>query len=379
MLSRKEALRWQADYDSRTYPPEVYEELVVDQREYPNRLAILGAWKWASLRADPNGTAYADTRGDKYRFTARWKPGSPVGHPSWLYLSETETELRLRIPERFPRDRPDIVDELQAMDRIGFVLAVFVLHCSHPEVYPLYDQHVYRAYRYLDTSGREITGSAPGVWVEYARYRDFFQAQVREVGLPYWQVDRALWAMGRHLKQQRIVSRRPIPQRTAPSPAREAAVKSETAQLDVQEWVHSKTFGGKQKSFWWRVDDDSIIYIRRVFKGNKQRTDRISAEELGQLNRWVSDSNWVPLANNIEKLRLGTEQEGVGWFLCNVLRWQSSAEWQLSSQLGVIFTLSGVWEYNGRRRGICFRKTSEEWRDLVSGCCQKHEGVSSCQ
>lgn len=369
MLGRSEMIDWLHEYDSSTYPPQVYEELVVHQREYVGRLFVLGAWKWASVRVAPHGTAYVDAEGVRYRFKERWKPGCPVGYESWVGLSRIESELRQRIQERFPRNRPPVVDELEALDRIGFVLAVFVLHCCYPGVYPLYDQHVHRAFRHLTSPGKGITGAAPSDWDDYSKYRDFFRAQVREVRLPYWQVDRALWAMGRHLKQQRIVSRRPIrtvssrpiPQKPAPSPGSSEEVRPESIELDGQKWVHSKTFGGKQKSFWWRVDDDSTIYIRRVFKGNKQRKDRISAEELGQLNRWMSDSNWVPLANNIEKLRLGTEQEGVGWFLCRRLGWKASAEWQLASQVGVIFTLSDVWEYNGRKRGICFKRQSNIW------------------
>jgi hypothetical protein len=35
--------------------------------------------------------------------------------------------------------------------------------------------------------------------------------------------------------------------------------------------------------------------------------------------------------------------------------------------LGVIFSLSGVWEYNGKKKGIEFRQLSKEWRNLVGG------------
>lgn len=85
-----------------------------------------------------------------------------------------------------------------------------------------------------------------------------------------------------------------------------------------------------------------------------------------RLNNFMAASNWVHLANNVEKLNKGEEKQGVGWFLHEQLGW-SIMDSQLSSHLGVILTLSGAWEYNGKKIGIGFRRLDEDWRSCVRG------------
>jgi len=83
-------------------------------------------------------------------------------------------------------------------------------------------------------------------------------------------------------------------------------------------------------------------------------------------NRWSGTSlnGWVPLANNVEKLKNREEKQGVGWFLYEHLGW-SIMDSQLASHLGVILTLTGAWAYNGKKIGIEFRRLGNDWRSCV--------------
>ena len=123
-------------------------------------------------------------------------------------------------------------------------------------------------------------------------------------------------------------------------------------------WLHDQTYGGKAKDFWWRVDDEGNTTIRRVFATRGPREDvrvhTITRNELERLLAEMADGESWPLANNVEKLTNGTEQHGLGQFLCEQLGW-TPTDAQLAGHLGVILTGAGVWNYNGRRRGIMFR------------------------
>jgi len=65
----------------------------------------------------------------------------------------------------------------------------------------LFDQHVYRSYKYIESKGNECPLSPLLGWNIYVKYRNFFIAQVQAAAMLYWEVDRALWAYGKHLKQ----------------------------------------------------------------------------------------------------------------------------------------------------------------------------------
>ncbi|SHI56503.1 hypothetical protein SAMN02745219_00611 [Desulfofundulus thermosubterraneus DSM 16057] len=58
MLKRDEVLKRLDAYDIQKYPASVYDELVVEQRPYPGRIKILGAWKTGCLRAGGQGREY---------------------------------------------------------------------------------------------------------------------------------------------------------------------------------------------------------------------------------------------------------------------------------------------------------------------------------
>lgn len=369
MLSKNEIVEWLAAYDLQKYPVTVYHELVVEQRPCAGRIETLGAWKTGCLKAGGQGRGYVDQNGTTYSFTARWNPNSPVGYSTWQEISKNENDIKEKIPKNYPQTKPAILAELESRKGFGFIWALFVLHCFFPETYPLFDQHVYRVYRYIVSKGSECPLAPPLDWGMYSGYRDFFLAQVQAAALPYWEVDRALWAYGKHIKQ--LVKARGRGGQHLGDYASENTVLQlpKTPVQGLQhEWVHSITFGGKAKSFWWKIDNGYNIHITRAFNGANKivNTKLISPAETERLNNYMAQNGWVPLANNVEKLRSGEEKHGIGRFLYEQLGW-STTDSQLAGHLGVIFSLSGVWEYNGKKKGIEFRQLSKEWRNLVRG------------
>jgi hypothetical protein len=367
MFGKKEIKKWNESYDNYKYPFRIYYELVVQNKSNKRKLELMGAWKTRSLRIDRNGKEYRDDDGVLYSFTQRWKKEAPVGYDVWQNISNNLSKIAIKIPSKFPEDRkPDIVSELESKTGFGFVWAIFVLHCIYPEVYPLYDQHVYRAFRHIVTNGEEFTQLAPSNWIEYMKYRNFFVQLVTNTSLAFWEVDRALWAFGKYLNQVH----KKVPE--------SSNFKSENIKYAAQEninddWVHSITLGGKAKSFWWKINADSSISISRKFNtknGEMMIKDNITKEELQKIHEYMK-SDWICLANNVQKLKNGTEKEGLGKFVFSKLGW-STTKAQLSSHIGAIFSDSGVWHYNGKKVGIKFKRGIIKWNEGIKALYVKY-------
>ncbi len=113
--------------------------------------------------------------------------------------------------------------------------------------------------------------------------------------------------------------------------------------------------------FNWLIDAAGSIEIRRRFVGGQVTVNIYSKDELEQLNAFVAEREWAALANDVEKLHHGTEKEGLGQFLKEVLG-MSVAAAQGASQLAAIFVKAGVWEDNGRKRGMAFRCVESAWQ-----------------
>ena len=199
MISRTDIQQWAGDYSSHIYPPRVYEELVVEKRLHRAKLEIMGAWKTGCLRESDNAPVYEDTEGSEYSPTRRWKPECPVGYHAWRSISKREREIQRRIPSMFPIKQPDVFTDLLKLNQINFVLASFVLHVVNPEVYPLYDQHVYRMFRFSVTDGQEAPKNASRSWRRYFDYQEWFHSLCLNVELPFYIVDRGLMSRGKQI------------------------------------------------------------------------------------------------------------------------------------------------------------------------------------
>lgn len=80
----------------------------------------------------------------------------------------------------------------------GAIWRIFWLHCWRPERFPIYDQHVHRAMRFLEAGMiEEIPAKDPDKIRAYVGEYMPFHAQFN--GLPQRTVDKALWAFGKFI------------------------------------------------------------------------------------------------------------------------------------------------------------------------------------
>ena len=342
---------WANLYDIVRYPPAIYEELVVKKRPCDQRFNVMGAWKTGCITRTGEHLAYTVESGTTHYFSKRWRPDCPVGYRTWNDLSRQDAEIVSQVPRRLASEPPYLVTRLCRRKGFGFIWAVFVLHCIRPESFPLYDQHVYRAYRWLETGSNECPNQAPSSWEDYRLYAGWFSRIVDELSLPYWTLDRAIWTFGKSIKKSQ---KEALP---------EAGAASSLVLDNISdEWVHEITFGGKKKSFWWMVDEKGTVRIKRVFRGSKEpRETAVRKDEMDHLNDSMRDGAWWRLSNNVTKLRDRSEQPGIGRFFVNKLSWPVT-DAQVAGQLGVILTKCGVWDYNGKKAGIQHRSLLKGWR-----------------
>jgi len=83
----------------------------------------------------------------------------------------------------------------------GAIWNIFYLHCIDPVTWPIFDQHTYRAMRFMQAGGNEDLGNSRKlIYSQYRTYREFIQelkiADSRKV-------DKALFAFGQFLKLAR--------------------------------------------------------------------------------------------------------------------------------------------------------------------------------
>lgn len=364
-MELKEVIKWEKNYDQSTYPYGIYQELVVEGLEHPGKLELLGAWKTACLRLSTEDSVYLDKSGNAYSFTNRWKEDTPVGYNIWKNLSEINDSIQTSIPNKFPLTEPPIVYILKSLNHFGFIWSIFVLHCFNPRLYPLYDQHVYRAFRYIVSKGHECPKNADKDWNSYLNYRQFFIQRLNELKIEFWRLDKALWAFGKSLKK---TDTGPYPVSPSPkigiSPIVKLSIKR-NKHFESNEWLSLNTLGGKSKPFKCKLNSQNCLTISRMYQSGKPHEKVITQADLTKINTYIERSGWMDLANNVEKLRNGTEKEGFGWFLYNILKW-TVEEAQLSSHLGALFVNAGIWQSNGKRTGIRFKKNNEKWEEKLA-------------
>jgi hypothetical protein len=85
----------------------------------------------------------------------------------------------------------------------GAVWSITFLHALQPDIFPIYDQHAHRAFKFLTTGKVEAMPPAHRIKLVYnMEYRPFFQKFSSEVTSLYTtkEVDEALWSFGRFIK-----------------------------------------------------------------------------------------------------------------------------------------------------------------------------------
>lgn len=344
MLSRDNVINWANGYDLLTYPDKVYRELLLYIHNHAEKFIVLRAWKTGSLRQQEQRVIYTDKTGTRYGVTARWDNHTPVGKHNWEYINEHIDDIVSKIPIEFPTTEPEIVKYLRNRKGFGFIWTLFVMHCVYPDIYPLYDQHVYRAYIYVTTNGKELPRIASNQWSDYLHFRNFFNEEKTLTGLESIILDRGLWTYGKSLKQKHMPSKMP------------QQISTDLAETYDDDYHHMFTLG-KPKPFDWTFDGNELR-ILRTFDG---KTDPVlttfSTYELDILQAFMRERNeFVPLDNNVANMQeiVPNIKMGIGRFIMQKLN-RKNVDAQASSQLVALFTVAGVWEWNGLRNGMQFR------------------------
>lgn len=158
---------------------------------------------WSSLYSDPHQDLYENTienkrfKGDDIFKLYEWKNGGP--------LSERKKTSVKRIVEKL-----DFVNQLKrrmdpeafekSFGKMAAIWKIFLYHIIAPEKYPIFDQHVYRAYHYIKHGTvNEIVDNDKMKIAVYVDYVIFFQDMLKQGANPR-KLDKALWSFGKFLK-----------------------------------------------------------------------------------------------------------------------------------------------------------------------------------
>ncbi len=122
--------------------------------------------------------------------------------------------------------------------------------------------------------------------------------------------------------------------------------------------------------FALKLDSSYSIHIIRYFKNDIKPKSTFKVDELNDLDTYMKRNQWVDLANNVEKLKNGTEKDGIGKFLFEDLN-KNTTEAQLASQLAAVFSFSGVWEHNNLKKNMKFKISNNEWKESIEKMYKK--------
>ena len=112
------------------------------------------------------------------------------------------------------------------------------------------------------------------------------------------------------------------------------------------------THGGRSRDFDWKVRD-KILVIDSESGMHHEYSLREILSIIHALHA-AFGKRWIPLANNVEKMYSGTEKEGLGTTIY-ALKPGDTAHAQGASYLGVILEITGIFEWNGEKKGIAWR------------------------
>lgn len=191
-------------FEDNKYPYQPYKSLVWDRLNFTDKYSVLGAWKTGCIRsAIDEGYKSFDFEGQTFYYTRRWKFGTPAQKKAWEKLNNSSfKEKLLQISNQKKFEKPGVYVEVNAIDGIGFIYTLFVLHCENPSLFPLYDQHVWRAYLYFTDGDFMFAKAASQSWKSYCDYASWFKMQVIKFkDFHQSELDRALWKFGKDLKK----------------------------------------------------------------------------------------------------------------------------------------------------------------------------------
>jgi hypothetical protein len=123
-----------------------------------------------------------------------WKNGRRLSEPKRKSVTRNFVERRSEL-DQIPRDEAASA-LLTRFSEGGVIFRIFWLHCWQPTRFPIYDQHVHRAMRFIEAGVREEIADKDldKIRVYIDQYIPF---HTRFDSMPHRAVDKALWALGK--------------------------------------------------------------------------------------------------------------------------------------------------------------------------------------
>jgi hypothetical protein len=206
---------WADRFDESKYPRDFYLETLSSisasqESEEVGRFVIrLLQWKDGKVQLDPNGKTTVN--GTDYRVGIS-KPNTydPKVHDSIFFSERFFTWAQeVKNLQVFSSDLLSKVrNQFGLWGKTSLVIPAFLLHILNPRVFPIFDQYVERARRFL--TSRDLNISSGDLRIhDYAEYSLFWVELLSDLGINIEtaeyghvkRVDEALWAMGKYLKQ----------------------------------------------------------------------------------------------------------------------------------------------------------------------------------
>jgi len=173
---------------------------------------------WSEFYEDPREEHYVNNidmplTPERVRNLYLWKSGGRLWKPQCRGL-EQNVIGRLRELGKLDKDYPPL-DFLLRFARGGMIWRIFLLHIWQSRKYPIYDQHTYRAMRFLQHLQVEEIPSNPRL-IAQTYVNDYIPFFNRFPRMPDRRVDKALFAFGKFLKT-------PLGQRIATADGRQGS------------------------------------------------------------------------------------------------------------------------------------------------------------
>jgi len=125
-----------------------------------------------------------------------WKNGTPLSNLKRNSVLKNYVARRGELATIPANETPERT--LSRFSEGGAIWRIFWLHCWRPQLYPIYDQHVHRARRFIEAGAiEEIPAKDPDKIRAYVGQYMPFHAKFD--GLSQRAVDKALWAFGKFI------------------------------------------------------------------------------------------------------------------------------------------------------------------------------------
>jgi len=124
-------------------------------------------------------------------------------------------------------------------------------------------------------------------------------------------------------------------------------------------WVEEETFGNKRIRFAWSLDSRGNVAFRIGAAPGASRC--LPREDLERIQGFMADRSWHPASRYVEKKLGDRAKRSIEDFGRGELGWDTRCA-KTVPHLCAIFTRSGLWDWNERRKVMAFRQAE---RDLA--------------